>query len=179
MIGIQITELKNFMEKLLRSDCFDAFLLQEASVATAVSYTIDGRINKNFFAPKEAADFIPDGCEFSPWSRLRPLCFDLIKGNRTPLHFKFVLQMMPAQLDALLAEGMHAASLHHNSAGIVSADAMSINAAILTIRYDGAAIMLTTAISYTAFVPDKTPDKLWDAYILKFLDEKGIAYILP
>ena len=41
MIALQITGLKNFMNAMLTGNVFDTFLLEEASVSTAVTYNID------------------------------------------------------------------------------------------------------------------------------------------
>ena len=46
MTAVQITSMKDFMNKLLLSDTFDCFLLEEAVVGTANTFTIDGHINK-------------------------------------------------------------------------------------------------------------------------------------
>ena len=51
MIALQITALKPFMSALLSGDLFDIFLLEEATLATAATYTINGRVNKAFFPP--------------------------------------------------------------------------------------------------------------------------------
>ena len=49
MIALQITSMKNFMNHLLVADTFDPFLLEEATVSTALTVTIDGHINKDFY----------------------------------------------------------------------------------------------------------------------------------
>ena len=51
MIALQITSMKNFMNHLLVADTFDPFLLEEATVSTALTVTIDGHINKDFYSP--------------------------------------------------------------------------------------------------------------------------------
>ena len=94
MIALQITSMKNFMNHLLVADTFDPFLLEEATVSTALTVTIDGHINKDFYPAEErSADCIP--WELQSWSKIKGLCFDLIKGKHTPLYFKFVLHMQP------------------------------------------------------------------------------------
>ena len=174
MIGIQITESKDFMGKLLKSDCFHIFLLEEATITTASTYHIDGRINKEFFSTEELNDLSFCDFTFMPWEQISPFCFELIKGKRTPLNFKFVLHLIPEQLETLLSDG----TLSSNTIGQTAAQAMCVNDAVLTIKYDGTMITLITGISYQTFVLDKTPDKLWDAYISKFLDQKGIKFTL-
>lgn len=160
MIGIQIKELKDFMGKLLKSECFDSFLLEEALISTSATYTIDGKINADFYTPEEKQDTDCLAHEFLAWKDIRPLCFDLIKGKRTPLNFKFVLQLMPEYWHALMP------------------DDTSVKAAVLTIKYDGSVLTLVTGISYHTFVLDKTPDRLWDSSVEKFLDKKDIKYEL-
>lgn len=160
MIGIHITELKDFMGKLLKSDCFHSFLLEEAGITTAATYHIDGRINHDFFSSEDEAINFTTQYEFMPWEQIQPFCFELIKGKRTPLAFKFVLHFMPEHLNTILEEQLQ------------------VKAAVLTIKYDSTGMLLTTGISYQTFVFDKTADKLWDSYILRFLEEKGISYSL-
>ena len=41
------------MQKLLRSEIFDVFLLLEGTVITSCSYTIDGRLQKEFYTMEE------------------------------------------------------------------------------------------------------------------------------
>ena len=63
MIALQITSMKNFMNHLLVADTFDPFLLEEATVSTALTVTIDGHINKDFYPAEErSADCIPGSC---------------------------------------------------------------------------------------------------------------------
>lgn len=122
MIALQITSMKKFMNHLLVADTFDPFLLEEATVSTALTVTIDGHINKDFYPAEErSADCIP--WELQSWSKIKGLCFDLIKGKHTPLYFKFVLHMQPDKAAAMLTKAQ--------------VDPDVIRALVLTIRYDG------------------------------------------
>ena len=49
MKALKITETKNFMGILLKSDCFEDFLLAEASITTYNTFTIDGHLQQDFF----------------------------------------------------------------------------------------------------------------------------------
>ena len=53
MTALQILDIKSFMNALLKSSLFDHFLLQEATITQAVSYTIDGTVNTDYFEPDE------------------------------------------------------------------------------------------------------------------------------
>ena len=46
IVALELTDIKDFMNKLLRSEIFDHFLLQEGVITSAASYVIDGHINK-------------------------------------------------------------------------------------------------------------------------------------
>ena len=46
---------------------------------------------------------------------------------------------------------------------------------VLTIKYDGSAIRLTTGTAFSSFVPDKTLDAQWDKTMRQFLSRKEIA----
>lgn len=164
MIALQITSMKQFMNQLLVSDTFDSFLLEEAVISGANTFTIDGHINQDFFYSE---DGIPEDLpEFRPWSEIKSLCFDLIKGKRTPLFFRFVLHLMPEKATGLLTkEGC-------------DVDPAQVKALVLNIRYDGSKAVLTTGTAFHTFLLSKEPDNIWDKSLQKYLDGKGIAYEL-
>ena len=163
MIALQITSMKQFMNQLLVSDTFDLFLLEEAVISTASTFTIDGHVNHDFYG-EEDADSTEEHFDFRPWGELKGLCFDLIKGKRTPLFFRFVLHLMPKKAAALLEkEGC-------------DVDSSQIKALVLNIRYDGSKAVLTTGTAFHTFLMSKEPDMIWDKALKKYLSGKGIPY---
>lgn len=164
MLALQISSMKTFMQHLLNNDTFDIFLLEEASITTANTYTIDGHMNRDFFSAEEleAGEVCPYA--FAPWSDMRGLCFNLIKGKHTPLSFKFVLHLKPSQTEQLLKQ--------ENCS--ISAD--QIKALVLTIRYDGGKAVLTTGSAYHTFLMTKEPELIWDKALTRYLDRKEIAF---
>lgn len=163
MIALEITSLKSLMNQLLAGSAFDIFLLEEAVVTSAVTYTIDGHINRAFYPEEErSADIIP--YELKPWSEIKGLCFNLIKGKHTPLNFKFVLHLKPEHAEGLIKKELP------------TSDTAQLKALILLIKYDGTKAVITTGTSYHTFVPDKEPEKLWDKTISKYLADKGIPF---
>ena len=87
MIALELTDVKDFMNKLLRSEVFDHFLLQEAVITSGATYTINGQINKGFYSEDEITELQLEGHRFLPFSMLKTNCFDLIKGKRLLLLF--------------------------------------------------------------------------------------------
>ena len=163
MTALQITSMKQFMNHLLVADTFEPFLLEEAVISTASTFTIDGHVNQEFYGKEEENPSLPVW-EFRPWSEVKGLCFDLIKGRRTPLFFRFVFHLMPEKAAALLEK---------EGCSVAPSD---IKALAINIRYDGSKAMLTTGTAYHTFLLSKEPDAIGDKAFKKYLDGKGISY---
>lgn len=165
MTSFQIKELKNFMGKFLATDCFDSFLLSEASVSAQAQYSIDGHLNRDFYTKEELSD--PRICpyDFISWNSVRPLCFQMIKGKKSPSRFKFVLHLMPEYVPGVL------------KGADPSLSAKQVRALVLTVRYDSAGLFLITGTAFDSFLPDKTLDAQWDKTVRLFLAKKGIAFL--
>lgn len=162
MTSLHITSMKNFMSKLLTSDCFDCFLLEEAVIGTGSTVTIDGHVNQEFYTDADEDD--RPAYALRPWSELKSLCFDLIKGKRTPLFFRFVLHLMPEQTEQLLTKEN------------CDVPASNVKALVLTIRFDGTGATLTTGTALNTFLLSKEPDIIWDKALQKYLTLKGIEF---
>lgn len=164
MKAYRMKDIKNFMGRLLGTDTFDSFLLAEASVTTYNTFVIDGHMEKAFFTGDVNDDLSLPPYEFSEWKNMRSLCFDLIKGKRTPVSFKFVLHLKPELVEKILTDGHAAVTLS------------DIKAFVLNIKYDGSMLTCITATAFYAFLPDKTPDRLWDDFFTRFLSEREISF---
>lgn len=164
MIALQITSMKEFMNHLLAGTAFDIFLLEEATITTSNTYHIDGHMNRDFYTEEELEDLSLCPYEFASWSQMKGLCFQLIKGKRTPLFFKFVLHLMPSHAEALLKKEE------------CSVDINQLKSLVLTIKYSSGTATLTTGSSYHTFLLTKEPDQIWDKALTHFLDKHGIPY---
>ncbi|WP_130836983.1 DUF5721 family protein [Lachnoclostridium sp. Marseille-P6806] len=161
MTELMIQNVSPFMGKLFSSECFDSFLLEEGTVRTAVTWTLDSRLNRSFYSEEEWNDPEERRYEFASWSELRPLCRELIKGKKAPVGFRFVLRLRPEFLPRTLGE---------------ENISLPIGALLMTIRYDGGQVCIVTGISYSDFTLDRSAEKLWDRTVCRFLEHHGIAY---
>lgn len=166
MIALHILDVKQFMSKLLLNDTFDHFLLSEAVITTYNTFHIDGRLQKDYYNPDELEERGLSNTNYSSWMQLRPYCFELIKGTRTPLNFKFVFQLSPANLEKLLVQ---------TKLPMSSSD---INGLFLNLKYDGHNLSCITGTSIRIFTMDKTLEQSWDTMVQKFLRQKEIAFEL-
>lgn len=174
MILFNITDIGHFMRKLLSEGetAFDQFLLSEASVTAGNTFTIDGHINKNFYSAEEV-EILTETAEahghiYSPlmsrWETLKGYCFQLIKGKKTPLAFRFVFYLAPENIERFLGSIDTTLTLH-------DIDGLSLN-----IKYDEHTLSCTTATSLHLFTLDKSVDHAWDQMVKKFLQKQEIRF---
>ncbi len=164
MIALELTDIKDFMNKLLRTDTFDNFLLQEAVITSNATYTINGQLTKDFYSSEELEELQLQDCRFLPFSMLRGNCFDLIKGKRTPASFRFVFLLSPQNMEkTVLSIGS-------------SYTTSDISGIYINLKYHKQQLFLTTGISYNIFSIDKTLENEWDRLVVKFLKQHEIAY---
>lgn len=164
MLAIQIKDIKTFMAKLLNADTFDSFLLEEAQIHTYNTFTIEGRLNRDFYTKEELEDGTAALYEYSQWKDMRGICFQLIKGKKVPTFMKIILHKKPEDAYTLLEEGG------------ASSFSESLKAFVITIKYDASGLLLTTGTSFSTFLMDKTADLLWDNAFRKFLSQAGIDF---
>ena len=148
------------MAKLLTTELFDSFLVEEITIDTFNTFTIDGRIHKEFYKDSEEAKEALNN-EFSNWAKIRPIALSLIKGKQTPLGFKFILHLSDSDKLALLSDADMDISPDQISFGI-------------NLRFSQGEVIITTGVSYNIFTLDKSAEKAWDEYIPSFLESNGI-----
>ncbi len=164
MISLQITDVRDFMAKLLKTDLFDHFLMPEAVITTAVTYRIDGHLNTSFYSTDELEILGLAGLSTAPFSLFRSTCFDLIKGKRTPSFFKFVFMLSPENLkNTLLCTG---SSFSEND----------ISGVYLNLHFKDQMLTCTTGVSCRIFSTDRSFETEWDELVCRFLKNHGISY---
>ncbi len=161
MMAFTVLSKGAFMSKLLSSDVFDSFLLEEARIRMAVSYVIDGHLNKDFYSSEEWEEAAKEPSGLIEWSRVRGTCRDLIKGTRAPSAFSFVFHLKSEYMGRTLAE--------------VPAETNDlVQALLLNIRLDNTGLHLVTGVSMRGFTTDRSPERVWDRTVSRFLAAKGI-----
>lgn len=136
MLALKITDVKDFMNKLLIGEVFDRFSLVEASVTTFNTFTIDGKLHYDFFDTDTKAAFEENSTEYSLWHDVKPYCFSIIRGRRTPLNFRIVFELSHNQTQSLLKNEQHIADI-------------PVQSFYLNIRYKNQSLLCTTGVSYT------------------------------
>ena len=155
MIALEIKGTKNIMNALLLSGQFDSFLVEEAVITTFSTFHIDGHLVRDFYGRSTA---------FSLWSAVRPFCFQLIKGKKTPVSFKVILHAAPQIVEKIAA---------NPECGVA---ANLIRSLVLSIRYDAGKVTCITGSAFTTFIMDKSAEHLWDAYVRQLLSGLGLDF---
>ena len=69
MLVLKINDVKNFMNQLLIGQTFDDFSLVEASITTFCSFTIDGKLHRDFF-DSDSKQLADQSAPYCPWKEL-------------------------------------------------------------------------------------------------------------
>jgi len=164
MTSLKILDIKSFMSKLLIKETFDHFLLLEAGITTFNSFFIDGHLHKDYYSKEELECKHLTESPLSYWSQLRPFCFELIKGKRTPLSFKIVFQLSADNTGKLMAQVGQSYSVS------------DINGFFLTLKYDEKGLSCTTGTSIKIFTLDKSLENVWDEMMREFMIRNEIPF---
>ena len=161
MIGLELTEVKECMSKLLLSEVFDPFYFIEGEITTFATFSMDGYLKKEFY-DKEAA---PER-DYALWKNVREYCFSLIKGKRTPLAFKFVLGLSDSNVEKLLlGQGL-------------DFKPQDVRGLYINLKYDGSKLQCITGTSMNLFTMDKSLEQAWDKMVQKFFTKQEIKFEL-
>ncbi|MQN01772.1 MAG: hypothetical protein DUD27_04310 [Lachnospiraceae bacterium] len=182
MKSIQIKNIKKFMSDALIHETFDKFTISEATVKTAVSFVIDGKINRDFFGGDP--DLPEDGSDseesvsaakdssakgnasgefyrepFIKYGKIRHILFEIIKGKRTPVFFRLVFHAPRQLTEQILAEA---------DTGFTMRD---VNSLTFTATFKDGGLTVTTGTNLAAFSLDKSVDEAWDKYMEKYMEQ--------
>lgn len=146
------------MQHLLLKTTFDSFSLIEGEITTYNTFHIDGYLHKKFFedAPQK---------EYSSWGDLREFCFQIIRGKRTPLNFRFILSLPREDFEDFL-----------NQQEISAFRSSDLQGLYLNFKYDGNSLKCVTGTSLSLFTMDKTLEKVWDNYAKEFFLKQEIDF---
>lgn len=139
-----IAHKKEFMNKLIKSDLFDNFLIREAIIHTSFKSILDGHRNLDFYNTDEQEGLSP----YLTWGEIRPYVYQFITGSKSPSYFKIILSTNRKKTEAISDQ----------------ADTFFVN-----ITFKASEITVSTGVAYKTFTLDKSPEAIWDDKIKNFL----------
>ncbi len=162
MLALNITNLKDFTNKLFIGEVFDHFLVTEASITTFGTFFINGTLQNDFFDSDEQTALHESGRSYALWKEIKPYCCSVIRGKRLPLHFKIIFQLPHSEITRLFPDKANSLS--------------DIGNFYLNIQYRNQNVLCTTGVSLHTFTPGVKPDPLWDDMILQFMQNHQIDF---
>ena len=158
MISLTLPDIKDFTSHLLLKDRFDSFCFIEGEIMTFNTFRIDGFIQKEFF---DTDSELP---EYSYWKNIREYCFQIIRGKRTPLSFRFVFSLSPKNIERLIRQS------------VPSVRPEDVQGLYLNLHFDGTHLTCVTGTSFKTFILDKSLEHIWDEMVQKVFHQKGIIF---
>lgn len=143
----EITNRKEFMAKLLKSDLFDTFEVREVIAHMAFKIIISGERNQDYFTDLNEESLEPRS-DYLAWGELRRHVYELMQGSKLPTYFKIIL------------------STNKEKTASLSTDASTF---YLNITFKENQISCSTGMAYKTFTMDKSSETLWDEKIKNFL----------
>ncbi len=162
MISLKITEVKQFMAKLLANVVFDTFCMKEMDIQTITNFHASGQFNEDFFTKEELEE--REGQRVVLWSDVKGIAFSMIKGNKTPLSLKVVFQLPKDRTEELI----------HSLSGKLQLE--DVGGLFLNIRFDKGELRVITGTAIKTFTLDKTLEQEWDIWVREFLKQQGLTY---
>ncbi len=164
MLALNIIDIKNLMNQLLIGNTFDSFEIAETVITTFNTFTIDGKLRRDFFDTDTCDSLDQSGIVYSLWKEIKPYCYSIIRGRRTPLYFKIVFQLPKKKMMKILQS-----QNSRFSPELVSG--MFIN-----LQYKNKELLCTAGLALKTFIPDRSLEQLWDEMVKDFFLKHNIAF---
>ena len=163
MIGLSIQDIKNFMAGMLTGNMFDKFYLCDGEIQTFTEFHLGGYLNRPYFDSEEWENL--EGRKLCLWSEMKPFVFQLIRGHKLPVRFKFVFQLSRENTVWLLEKRR------------LPVREEDIGGLFMNITYEHQKLVCTSGVSYKTFIMDKTLEQCWDETVCQYFKQNHIAYL--
>lgn len=150
MIIFDIVNNKLFMNTLFKNSVFDIFEVRNIEIKTFASFQVSGLLEKNYFSLDEQELILRKYCL---WSDLKPIIFQLIKGDKLPKFIKIVFSYNDDKINEIC----------ENSAAL-----------FLNIVFENNKISCITGSSEKIFSLDKKVENSWDNHIKNFFKTNNL-----
>lgn len=161
MIAWRISEVKDFMAKLLLKETFDRYLVTEAEITTLQTVRIQGRVRREWFDNDEEAQLYPEGYIY--WRDLKSLAYQMVKGRKTPLFMKLVFRLPKEILEPFLEAA---------GTGVSPSD---VDGLFWNLHYERSGLIVTSGVSMRMFTLDKTLEQAFDSWTADYFKAQGIV----
>lgn len=159
MRAYRIQNVKEAMGHILMKDTFDQFLVSEVKILGKANLFLTGRPAEGFFSEEELDE---SGC--ISYGKVREICFDMIKGDRSPESFTFMFLLPREKVETLLDSC---------DSTLQPSDVENLSALL---RFKDGVLSVTTGSALKIFTMDKSLNIAWDSWVENFLSDCGFAW---
>ena len=128
-------------------------------INTFTSFRVSGQFYKDFYSEEEI-ELRKHTAVL--WGEIREIAFTIIKGSKSPLSMKIVLQLPPDQTREFLDQ-------------IPGVNENDVGGLFINIRFEKGKLDIITGNSMTTFTMDKTLEHEWDAKVKEFFKTNKIT----
>ena len=168
MLALTLSSLKDATSHLFTKPTFDGFDVLAVTISSYITFSMDGHLNTAFFEDQTNDSTANEedtltSSKLCSWSRLRPVCFSIIKGKQPPVSFQITLFLDREKSAAFFKES----ALSENQ---------DIEGFTLHFSYKNRILTLSTGTVFSRFSLDRDSERLWDQLILAWLKKQPIEF---
>lgn len=167
MIALKITDIKNFMGRLLLKDDFDLFLTEKAEVLTSYEMSLSGRRNLEWYdsdVSEKLVQEMPEAVVWMTWGELKNNVFEFIKGKQSPVYLRLSFRVSGKMAEEFMKDS-----------GILQLYLEQMPELHFQVRYERKELVIVSGISFPQFTLDKSLERAWDEMLSVLLKKKGIS----
>mgnify|MGYP007101829693 CR=1 FL=1 len=144
MRSFEIENVKRFTSALFASELFDTFCVTQASFTTDFTISVDGHLTGD-----------EDNC--ATWGKIRPLAYEILKGDKLPARFKIVLMTPPKKVEGFLRKSD------------LAIEPSQVAGLFINVIFEKDSLVCTTGTALSSFSLDKSVENAWDDSVETFL----------
>ena len=150
----EIKDIKEFLNGLFTEERYESFYLFSVNLDSAVSYEIDGKINKEFYSEEELGQL--ENKDYICWKDIKKSVLGFMHNGKLPVKMKLILMFNKDNINRLIE--MNNIPIHPDN----------VRALFMNIIYSDNRLSITTGTSLNVFTMDKSLEELWDKTVEKY-----------
>ena len=159
MVLLEIENTGEFMNSLFLKEWMDEMEVMEGEIATFFHVKIDGRKRREWYAQEETQE--RQG-ELMTWGEYKQYAYQMIKGKKVPLLFRFVFRLPRKRMEEMLGS-------------LRELQPEDVQGLYLNVKYEKKQLTVVTGISLRKFSLDKSLEMLWDEEVREGFKKRGIV----
>ncbi|SDB12716.1 DUF5721 family protein [Eubacterium oxidoreducens] len=164
MVALQLTNEQQFLDALLKNNTFDNFLLEEATIFSLATFSIDGHINESLLKGDDEKRAMFEGCDCLPFSYLKKSFAAYFADPKLIHSYQLTMKLSTENLIR---------TIRAIDEKLSPADYAGL---YMNFRMQNQLLTCTPGVSHLTFTMDHQVDRAWDHMTEVFLKQSGLEY---